>query len=437
MSSRKISRKLLTAAWVAPMTGAPIREAGVVFSNGRIEAVGGTTELRTIYPDAEIEEMGDAVILPGLVNAHTHLELSHISRGWRPTHLAQWIVETVLPQTSRAGMAMPEDVEAATQAGVEQCLRFGVTTVGDISKQCIFTRRVLRDGPLRVVSYGEVQAMAKRRGLLEERFAPASDISIESAWLRVGISPHAPYTVEPAGYKRCLEFAKSQNRPIATHLAETADEAEFLAEHSGPFRRLWENGVNAWDDAVPRFTGGPIRFAKEMGLLEYPTLLAHVNYCDDEELDILAAGKASVVFCPRTHEYFGHPPHRWREMLGRGINVAIGTDSCASSPDLNIVDDLRLLHRQCPNEAPLLLWQLATVRAARAVGMDYPPCPGTPGEGRDEGLPNHWNVGSLSSGGLADFVIFKSSKNEPLLEILETDALPSSAWIQGQRLYRS
>ena len=117
------------------------------------------------------------------------------------------------------------------------------------------------------------------------------------------------------------------NFPIATHLAETADEAEFLANHSGPFRDLWA-ALGAWSDGVSRFAGGPIRAMQLVGLLDLPgAVLAHVNYCDDAELDILARGRASVVYCPRTHAWFRHPPHRLREMLARGINVAVGTNS--------------------------------------------------------------------------------------------------------------
>jgi cytosine/adenosine deaminase-related metal-dependent hydrolase len=211
-----------------------------------------------------------------------------------------------------------------------------------------------------------------------------------------------------------LEFAKANGRPLATHLAETAEEAIFLADHSGPFRHLWEVGVNAWDDSVPRFAGGPIRFARELGLLDYPTLLAHVNYCDDDELTILAGGKASVVYCPRTHQFFGHPPHRWREMLARGINVAVGTDSCASSPDLNIVDDLRLLHRLAPEILPGELWEMATTRAGRAIGFA--------------------DAGAIQVGAWADFTVFPCGTDDPLREILERDILPSNVWIGGRKL---
>jgi cytosine/adenosine deaminase-related metal-dependent hydrolase len=407
-------RFLLRAQWLAPLTATPLRDGCIVFTGGRIEAVGPAKQLRETYPDAEIEDESDSIILPGLVNAHTHLELSHIRRGNPPTHLGDWITKTLLPQTARTGAATPEAIRGAVQVGVKQCISFGVTSVGDISKQCIHTRPALRDGPLRVISYGEIQAMAARRGLLNERFAAAADTSCESDYLRVGITPHAPYTVEPEGYARCLAFAKEHNRPLATHLAETPEEATFLSKHSGPFRHLWEVGVNAWDDAVPRFAGGPIRFARNLGLLDYPTLLAHVNYCDDEELKILANGNASVVYCPRTHEFFGHPPHRWQDMLARGINVAVGTDSCASSPDLNIVDDLRLMHRLAPEVPPAKLWEMATTRAARAINLP--------------------NLGAIQPGYQSDFTAFPCTTNDPLREILEGPILPSGVWIAGRRI---
>jgi cytosine/adenosine deaminase-related metal-dependent hydrolase len=193
-------------------------------------------------------------------------------------------------------------------------------------------------------------------------------------------------------------------------LAETRDEESFLARHEGAFRDLW-SWIGAWDDNVPRFEGGPIRFAKGIGLLDYPTLLAHVNYCDDDEMDLLARGSASVVYCPRTHAFFGHPPHRWREMLACGINVALGTDSCASSPDLNLLGDLRLLRRIAPEVPPQILWEMATLRAARAIGA------------ADQ-------VGSLEVGKWADLAVFETQP-DPLAAILDQGLPVVETWIAG------
>jgi aminodeoxyfutalosine deaminase len=413
MNSRKTSRELLCAAWVAPMVGPVIADGAILVGDGRILDVGTRGELRSRHTDAEVRDLGDAVVLPGLVNAHTHLELSDCQCGPPPGGgFASWLVG-MLRRTRISPEEMERAVTRAIGIGIEQSLRFGVTTVGDISRQCHLTRTLLRESALRVVSFGEVQAMAQRRGLLEERLAIAADESLAALRLKIGITPHAPYSVELDGYRRCLETAKANGLPLATHLAETKEEWAFLASHSGPLRELWDQWLT-WDQYVPKFAGGPIRFARELGLLDYPTLLAHVNYCDDDELSILAAGKANVVYCPRTHQFFGHSPHRWREMLDRGINVAVGTDSCASSPDLNLVDDLRLLYRLYPETPVSLLWEMATVRAARAIGLS--------------------DAGVIRPGVPADLVAFSGASSDPLREILEQPGLPIATWADGKMI---
>jgi cytosine/adenosine deaminase-related metal-dependent hydrolase len=407
-------KTLLRAAWVAPMDGPPIRDGAIVFDRGVILQVGSADSLTKLHPDAHLVERPDETILPGLVNAHTHLELSEYACGQAPGDFVEWLMRLV-PRGPLNLEAIHKSVAQSVPIGVGQCLRFGVTCVGDISRHSGVSRPLLRDGPLRVVSYGEIQAMAKRRGLLEERIEAATDRRFDSEFLRTALTPHAPYSVEIAGYRRCLEVARSRALPLATHLAETTFEAPFLESHSGRFRDLWEY-LGAWDDGVPRFGGGPIRLAASIGLLNYPrSLLAHVNYCDDSEMDLLAGGRASVVYCPRTHAYFGHPPHRWREMLARGINVAVGTDSCASSPDLNLVDELRLLRRLAPEIPALELWKMATVNAARALDMQA------------------W-IGALRPGLAADLVAFKSAAAEPLEEILNSAAPPAQVWIGGRQI---
>jgi cytosine/adenosine deaminase-related metal-dependent hydrolase len=402
---------LIQAAWVAPMDGPVVRHGGVVHADGRVIAVGIGSQLHRRYPDAVVQDLGKSLLLPGLVNAHVHLELSDCTPGARPTDgFVGWLM-SILRRTHMEPAAMEASVQQGTLAGTAQCLRFGVTTVGDISRQCHLTRPILRQSPLRVVSYGEVQAMGQRRHLLDERLAIASDATSASERLTIGISPHAPYSIEPEGYRRCLDLARQRQLPLATHLAESRDEAAFLADHSGELYRLWQF-IGRWDDAVPTFTGGPIRFAQALGLIEYPTALAHVNYCDDDELAVLAGGRASVVYCPRTHAYFGHPPHRWRDMLERGINVAVGTDSCASSPDLNLLDDLHLLHRLAPQVSAATVWQMATVRAARAIDQESA-------------------LGTLAPGKAADMVAFPIDSADPLTEVLDAPRHPRQVWVGG------
>jgi cytosine/adenosine deaminase-related metal-dependent hydrolase len=394
------------------MTAPPIRDGSVVFDGDRIAAVGRAEQLRRDYPEATVNDAGDVVLLPGLVNAHAHLELTLEPRPANPISFVDWAKQLLSLLQSHG--TSPSPYLGGYAEGLNQCQKFGVTSIADVSSWARVTRRGYSSiEHIRVCSFGEVRAMGQRRPLLEERLAAALEPVDERSWWSIGISPHAPYSVEPNGYRLCLDTAVRHDLPIMTHLAETLDEAAFLADHAGPLRELWD-WLGGWDDDIPCFTGGPIRFAQSLGLLDYPkTLLAHVNYCNDDELSILARGKANVVYCPRTHAYFGHPPHRWREMLARGINVAVGTDSCASSTDLNLVDDLRLIHRIAPDVPAQTLWEMATIRAARAIGLGK-------------------MVGSLEVGKWADVVIFPAGAgSDPLRSILESTLHPRSTWING------
>jgi aminodeoxyfutalosine deaminase len=187
---------LFRAAWVAPMDRPAFQDGAVVIANETIVDVGDAAALRQVHRDAEERDVGKAVLLPGLINAHVHLELSDlpVSAGsiWDGP-LANWLIE-IIKRSPRADD--PGRVRRAVEIGVEQCLRFGVTSVGDISRQPALARPVLRDSPLNVISFGEIQAMAGRRHLFDARLASAADQTCESSRLRVGLSPHAPYSVE-------------------------------------------------------------------------------------------------------------------------------------------------------------------------------------------------------------------------------------------------
>lgn len=399
---------LLRAAWVAPMDRPVFRDGAILVDSGRIVAVGHAREFERSTPSFAVRDLGDVIVLPGLVNPHTHLELSHLTSPADPGRFTDWLT-SVIGSAGDAAVA-----GAAARRGAAESIRFGVTTVGDISRHCAATRAALRASPLRVISFGEVVGMARRKNQLPDRLAAAVSTDLATTNVRPGISPHSPYSVDADGYRQCLAAARKMRLPLTTHLAESPDEAAFLSGQTGPFRELWDR-LGAWDEAaVSRFDGGPVRYAASLGLLDYrPTALAHVNYCDDADLVLLADGRASVVFCPRTHAYFGHPPHRWRDMLSAGVNVAVGTDSRASSPNLNLADELRLLHQVAPDVSTQTLWRLATLDAARCLGMES-------------------ELGSLSPGKYADFAVFRAEGEEPLAHLLESEEVPVDVWIAGR-----
>jgi cytosine/adenosine deaminase-related metal-dependent hydrolase len=399
-------KTLVSAAYVATMAGPIVRDGAILCDNGFILAVGNARELRAAHPDAENHlDLGNALLLPGLVNAHTHLELTALGQLAPPRTFVDWVLDL-----RNRIMDVPDlnaFIRTGTRAGLAQCQKFGVTTVGDITLNPALTRPILREAHMTGVSFGEVLGMAGRREQLEPRLAaavtpPAAPTLAESDLLSFGIEPHAPYSLDLPGYRRCVTEAVARSMPLATHLAETPDEVAFLASGTGEFARLW-HVLGDWREDVPRFEGGPIRAMAAVGLLDRAPLLAHVNYADDDELALLAGTRASVVYCPRTHAYFGHPPHRFADMLRMGINVALGTDSAASSPDLNPLEEARLVHRIRPDLPTSILFEMITTRGARALGM--------------EGI-----VGRLAPGMRACYCAFPVRTDDPLTEVLETDA---------------
>jgi len=396
--------QILRADFVVPVSSPVIVDGAIRIANNVVTHVGGFDQVSKHNPKDAITELGKSAILPGLVNAHTHLELTNIARPQPPLDFVAWIA-ALSKQTRPRDSDYPARVRAATLTGIDHCVKYGVTTVGDISAAFDITRPVLTSSPLRVVSFGEALGLGAMRHRFAQSLERASAKSFESSRFVTAISPHAPYTVDEAGYKDAL----ATGLPLSTHLAETLEENVFLRDYTGKFRELWER-ISTWSAPPPPTGLSPIGFAMHVGLLNAPTLLAHVNYVSDQELDLLANSKASVVWCPRTHEYFQHPPHRWLEMLEKGINVCVGTDSAASSGDLNLLADARLAYSSARDVDPKIVLQMITTNAARALRV----AAGTIEPGRD-----------------ADLAVFAVQTEDPIREILESTILPVRTLLQG------
>jgi cytosine/adenosine deaminase-related metal-dependent hydrolase len=342
----------LRARWVFPVAAPPLENGSVTVEGERIAAVGAAGARK---PGVDL---GDAAVLPGLVNAHTHLDLS----GFRqPVPFAgdftAWLGAVVAHRRGRP----PEQVAADVRAGLAQSLARGVTLLGDISAQGS-SWPALAGAPIRSVVFYELLGLPGDRAgrawadaLAWVRDHPATDTC------RPGLSPHAPYSVRASLFRACAALAGARGLPVATHLAETAAEAELLARHAGPFADFLR-GLGAWEPAglVPD-AAAVLRQSAAVPRL----LLAHGNYLDPAAL--LPPG-ATVVYCPRTHAHFGHPPHPFRALLARGARVALGTDSLASNPDLDVLAEARFLHRRDPDFPGDQLLRMATLAGAEALG---------------------------------------------------------------------
>lgn len=342
--------RTLIARWVFPVAGPPLERGAVTIRGDKIEAV----EPRgTRTPD---EDLGNAAIIPGLVNAHTHLDLSGAHGLIPPTdpdHFTDWLRGVIAYRRTRS----PEQIQADIRAGLAECLRFGTTLIGDIAAEGV-SWEALSDAPARAVVYGEVIGIrAERAAESLWRLSAAYKRREYSPFCRQGYSPHSPYSAS----KKVITVVAQTRRPAAIHLAEAPAEAQLLADGTGLFRDFLEH-LGAWEvdqladshwDVISRLCGSK------------PVLLVHANYLSPT---VRISSNQSIAYCPRTHAAFGHPPHPFREFLARGVRVCLATDSLASNPDLDILAEARFVRARYPDLPGELLLRMVTLSGAEALG---------------------------------------------------------------------
>ena len=399
-------RRALKARWVFPVSGEPIPDAAVTIEGGRIAAVGKPA------PGAPVEDLGNVAILPGLVNAHTHLEFSDLAAplGRSGMSLVDWIREVIAFRRDFARIS-----HKAVRAGLEESLRCGTTTLGEIA-QPDWSLEPLVDAGLRAVIFLELIAPTPERAeaAMDSALRHLDSAGLSGA-LHPGLSPHAPYSVDPALLRRVIDLSRERRAPVAFHLAESHDELEFIRAGIGPLVNLLDE-LGAWEAALLRQPTRPIDYLQELGL-GYRALVIHGNYLDDEEIAFVARHRAnmSIVYCPRTHAYFGHESYPLETMLSAGVTVALGTDSRASSPDLSVLAEMRLAGKRHPSVPLSTVLRMGTLNGARALGLDA-------------------EVGSLDPGKSADLAVVAlpaRAAPDPHELLFDSDEPVVATWVRG------
>lgn len=339
-----------------------------------------------IDPGVPLLTLHEQLLMPALVNAHTHLDLTHI--GPQPHEPGDGFVRWVdMIRTNRA--QTDEDIARCVRLGIERSLKGGVIAVGDIAgapagRLTESPARILADSPLLGVSYLEFFGIGtsapgciRRVDAFLRDHASSLMREMEGSGVRFGLQPHATNTIDLSVYRWVALAALARDIPVSTHLAETPEERAFIAHATGPQREMLER-LGVWDDSILDTIGKgnhPIEHLEEV-LSTSPMLVAHVNDATDHGIEILASTNTSVAYCPRASAYFGADAHfghhRYRDMLDAGVNVCLGTDSIVNldTPDrMSTLDDMRLLWTRGDRD-PIRLLSMGTRNGAIALGID-------------------------------------------------------------------
>jgi|GEM_PF-202951 len=374
---------LLTAGAARDAAGTDLRDAAILIQGGRIAYCGprqGAPAPATVCGEGvERMNLGPGVmVLPAMVNAHAHLELTSIGPKPYGGDFLDW-VRLVMEERPQTPAAHAESV----RKGVDMSIAGGVIAVGDIGSVSGAkpTRAVLKDVPLMGVLFDEVL------GLEEARWRPS--VQAAGRWARqgalglwkTGIEGHAPYTTPLTAMLAAAEHTAQAGGVLKIHAAELLEEDAFVRTGDGVFRERFE-AMGFWSPEVADQYGrglSPIQWLEPV-LRAAPCLLAHCNYLSDEDIALIAATGTSVVYCPLASAYYGHAaqtPHRYRDLLAAGVNVCLGTDSILCQPPgsptpMGLLPAMRLLFQR-DGVSPELLLEMATMRGIRGLGLGKQP----------------------------------------------------------------
>jgi cytosine/adenosine deaminase-related metal-dependent hydrolase len=349
-----------------PIDGRPVRDGWVTVDRGRIVALGH----RTGPEDVHDVDLGDVAIMPGLVNAHTHLELSYLRDEVAPASaFVTWIRGLLAARRQNPDISAPGILDAIDRA-VAEAIACGTAVVGDISNTLASFSALTKSPLAGVVFYEIVKFNAPDPEAIVERARRALDELVQTDLVRTSLAAHAPYSVAPLVFRAIRkDIERDPFAPCSVHLSESVEEVEFIQTGGGPWRTLLEE-LGSWDPAWTAPGVSPVQYLDEGGFLDARVLAVHGVQASTADLIRLASRGATLVTCPRSNGHTGAGVPPIEDFYESGVRVAIGTDSLASTPDLSVFAEVATLHALAPSVPAEALLDSATRQGARALGFD-------------------------------------------------------------------
>jgi aminodeoxyfutalosine deaminase len=410
------AQMILRARTLLPVSRPPVENGALIISGNRIRAAGSWPELRSRARGKALD-LGDVILLPGLVNAHCHLDYTDMAGMLPPPRtFTDWIPH-MMSAKAAWGYA---DYRRSWLNGAAMLVRSGTTTVADIESVPDLLPEAWNLTPLRVFSFLEMTGIRARRepGAILQEAVEKID-SLTHPRCSAGLSPHAPYSTVPELLRLCAAIARKRHWRLCTHVAESKPEMEMFRHARGDMYRWMQRNHRDLSDCG---LGSPVRHLARHGLLGERLLAVHANLLAPGDAALLARHRVHVVHCPRSHDYFGHPPFRRRRLANAGANLCLGTDSLATvriprhhSPELSLFEEMRALAATEPKLAAAEILRMATVNGARALGLTG-------------------QVGELSKNALADVIAIPSrpGADDPYAAVLAHSGPVNAVMIDGQ-----
>lgn len=397
--------KILAADHVLPISSPPIANGAVAFDHGKILAVGKRDEIAHQFQSIEIEDLGNAAMLPGFVNCHSHLEITAMRNQLDDVEhdFAAWLLKL---QSIRSELSEDELVAAAI-IGAREGAAAGVTCFGDIGRLGHIGFTALKEAGLRGVVFQETEFSPDNRTANDDFLALATKFEAlkaeETDLVSLGLSPHSPYTVSSQLFELIAQYAIINRVKLSIHAAESLNEVELLAHGTGFFSDVYERFELEWHS--PR--SSPIAYLERLGVLSTRPLLGHCVHVSGEDIRRIASNGASIAHCPKSNAKFGHGAAPLENFLDSGVTVGLGSDSVASNNLCDIIEESRFAALIARNRegsgrhlAASEMLRIATLGGAAALGIDD-------------------HIGSLEAGKQADIAVLslEHSAMKPLGDI--------------------
>jgi cytosine/adenosine deaminase-related metal-dependent hydrolase len=359
---------ILRARTVLPISRPPIEDGAVLISGNRIAHVG---PWKDFSPTEDVLDLGDVILLPGLINSHCHLDYTDMTGLIPPQKsFTDWIL---LMLATKSGWNYSEYAQSWIR-GAHMLAKTGTTTVVDFEAVPELLPEVWSATPLRVFSLLEMTGVKSRRdprAILQDNVDHI--MTLPGGRCRPGLAPHAPYSTAPELLRLTADMARQRHWPLSIHVSESIQEFEMFTNGSGIMFDWLRRSQRDMNDCGER---SPVKHLDRHGVLGDNCLAVHVNYLAEGDAKLLAKRKTSVVHCPRSHAYFGHEDFPFNALTKAKVNVCLGTDSLATvykkpkqTVELNMFDELQAFAAKHPRVRPEKILQMATINGARGLGM--------------------------------------------------------------------